>query len=90
MHHEPRRLVHDEKVLVLEDHRYGYPFRRDTLLWYSRLDTLPTAHPVRRSDPLTIDDYQPFLYYALNEAPAGFEAASPSRKSATWWMKVCS
>src|SRR5215210_2294956 len=75
MHHEPRRLLHDQKMLVLEDHRHGYLFRRDALLGYPRLDSLPATHPVRRNDLLAIDEQHPLLYYALNDAPAGFEPA---------------
>ena len=70
MHHEPRRLVHDQLMLVLEDYRNGYLFRRDALLRHPRLDALPAAHPVRGNNLLAIDEYQPSLYYALNSAAA--------------------
>jgi hypothetical protein len=32
MHHEPSRLVDDQKVLVLENHRDGYLLQREALL----------------------------------------------------------
>jgi hypothetical protein len=75
MHHEPGRLVHNEQVLVLEDHRHGYLLRQGTFIGHPRFDPLTATHLVRGRAHLTIHQQRSITYYALNCATAHIQAA---------------
>src|SRR3712207_967840 len=75
MHHEARRLVHDQQELVLEHDGDGDILAGELALRELRLDPLSAPHPVRRTRRLAVYPQRAFAYYALNCAAAGVEAA---------------
>ena len=56
MHDEPRRLVDDQDVLVLEDYGDGYLLRRQSLLRNLSLDALPFSDLVGTRCYFTVDE----------------------------------
>jgi len=56
MHDEPRRLINDQDVLVLEDYGNGYILRRYALLGNLNLDALPVSDLVGTRGYFTVDE----------------------------------
>src|SRR5215212_1294003 len=70
MHYEPRGLVYEQDVLILEYYGDGGLLRREPLLGKVRLDALSAPHFERRRDGFTLDEQEIVLDQPLHEAPA--------------------
>jgi hypothetical protein len=70
VHHEPRRFVHYQDVLVLEEDGDGDLLGRDALLGDARFHTLSAPDPVGRIGLAAIDEEEVFLDESLHDATA--------------------
>ena len=70
MHHEPRRFVHYQDMLVLEEHGDGDLLGREILLGDARFYALSALDRVGRIGFAAIDEEETFLDESPHEATA--------------------